>query len=298
MFNSNRFFKRPVVLLVIFFLVVFSVFYTSKSSSQLDVYVPIKTKGESKSKQALGSKINGKPNEQKKSSSNEEKLSQQNDSNNNQKEKATTEEPAEISLAPFMPKMENEELKAELGRSTWKLLHNVLARYPDKPSEEEKATLRHFFRYFVKVYPCGDCAQHFQKLLELYPPQVESKQNAALWGCHIHNKVNERLGKKIYDCTNILNDYDCGCGDDANPLFSLDDLDDDDEFIEDTSSVTIKKSEENKDANTKENVKKAAAAGKLEHINNAEDKGLEDGDILDHLNSIMIESKEPLQKGG
>lgn len=120
----------------------------------------------------------------------------------------------EFTETPFMPKMANATLKAQLGNSAWHLLHTVLARYPDTPTEQEKATLKLFILMFGQVYPCGDCARHFQKLLKKYPPQVGSRQIAAGWGCHIHNKVNERLQKPEYDCTKILDDYDCGCGDD------------------------------------------------------------------------------------
>lgn len=120
----------------------------------------------------------------------------------------------EFTETPFMPKMANATLKAQLGNSAWHLLHTVLARYPDTPTDQEKSTLKLFILMFGQVYPCGDCARHFQKLLKKYPPQVGSRQIAAGWGCHIHNKVNERLDKPEYDCTKILEDYDCGCGDD------------------------------------------------------------------------------------
>lgn len=119
-----------------------------------------------------------------------------------------------LTETPFMPKMANETLKAQLGNSAWHLLHTVLARFPEEPSASEKSTLKQFVHLFAQVYPCGDCARHFQKLLKKYPPQVGSRKTAAVWGCHIHNKVNERLNKDEYDCTKILEDYDCGCGDD------------------------------------------------------------------------------------
>lgn len=118
----------------------------------------------------------------------------------------------EFAETPFMPKMANETLKAQLGNAGWRLLHTILARYPDKPTTQEQATLKQYIHLFAKVYPCGDCARHFQKLLELHPPQVSSRKTAALWGCHVHNLVNQRLGKPDYDCTTILEDYDCGCG--------------------------------------------------------------------------------------
>ncbi|CAK9442253.1 uncharacterized protein LODBEIA_P59960 [Lodderomyces beijingensis] len=120
----------------------------------------------------------------------------------------------EPTLEAFMPKMANETLKQELGRASWRLFHTILARYPDSPSQTEQSTLSSYIMLFAQVYPCGDCARHFQKLLASYPPQTKSRKTAALWGCDIHNKVNERLGKMEYDCTTILEDYDCGCGSD------------------------------------------------------------------------------------
>ncbi|KAM9914334.1 hypothetical protein OXX69_000752 [Metschnikowia pulcherrima] len=107
---------------------------------------------------------------------------------------------------------------AQLGNSAWHLFHTILARYPEQPTVSEKTTLKSYIHLFSQVYPCGDCARHFQHLLVKYPPQVESRKTAALWGCHVHNKVNEKLHKAEYDCTKILEDYDCGCGDDEKEV--------------------------------------------------------------------------------
>ncbi|CCH42599.1 FAD-linked sulfhydryl oxidase ERV2 [Wickerhamomyces ciferrii] len=120
----------------------------------------------------------------------------------------------EIVNTPFMPKMANETIKAELGRSSWKLFHTILARYPVTPTENERETLDQFIQLFAKIYPCGDCAQHFNKLLDEFPPQTSSRSIASVWGCDIHNKVNKRLNKPLYDCAHIIEDYDCGCGED------------------------------------------------------------------------------------
>ncbi|KAH8703305.1 putative FAD dependent sulfhydryl oxidase Erv2 [Talaromyces proteolyticus] len=111
-----------------------------------------------------------------------------------------------------MPKLANETAKAELGRATWKYFHTVMARYPKKPTEDEQEALRSFVYLFARLYPCGECAAHFQKHLKKYPPQVSSRDAAAGWGCFIHNEVNHMLDKPEYDCNN-LDDYDCGCGD-------------------------------------------------------------------------------------
>ncbi|KAK9455854.1 ERV/ALR sulfhydryl oxidase domain-containing protein [Dipodascopsis uninucleata] len=114
--------------------------------------------------------------------------------------------------APIMPHLGNETIKAELGRSTWRLLHTILARYPEKPSTDEREALASYIYLLARVYPCGECAQHFQKLLKKYPPQTSSRKAAEMWGCYIHNQVNERLNKEIFDCSKISETYDCGCG--------------------------------------------------------------------------------------
>ncbi|KAI0447869.1 ERV/ALR sulfhydryl oxidase domain-containing protein [Xylaria telfairii] len=111
------------------------------------------------------------------------------------------------------PKLENATIKAELGRASWKLFHTMMARFPEKPSEEDSLALKTYIKLFARLYPCGDCASHFQQLLKKFPPQIGSRNAAAGWACHVHNQVNERLKKPTFDCNTIGDFYDCGCGD-------------------------------------------------------------------------------------
>ncbi|OAA37883.1 ERV2 protein-like protein [Metarhizium rileyi] len=114
------------------------------------------------------------------------------------------------------PKLENATLKAELGQATWKFLHTMVSRFPEKPTDNDRKTLESFFQLFGRLYPCGDCARHFRAMLEKYPPQTSSRNAAAGWLCATHNIVNKRLNKTQFDCTKIGDFYDCGCGDDKN----------------------------------------------------------------------------------
>ncbi|TVY59494.1 FAD-linked sulfhydryl oxidase ERV2, partial [Lachnellula suecica] len=98
-------------------------------------------------------------------------------------------------------KLENATLKAELGNASWKLLHTMMAKFPDTPTPDDSAALKSYIHLFARLYPCGDCARHFQKVLEKYPPQVASRSTAAAWACHVHNVVNKRLKKKEFDCS-------------------------------------------------------------------------------------------------
>jgi FAD-linked sulfhydryl oxidase len=111
------------------------------------------------------------------------------------------------------PKLENATLKAELGHATWRFLHTMMARFPDDPTPDQRQTLETFMHLFGRLYPCGDCARHFREMLAEYPPQTSSRNAAAGWLCFLHNIVNERLEKPTFDCNNIGDFYDCGCGD-------------------------------------------------------------------------------------
>lgn len=119
-----------------------------------------------------------------------------------------------------MGQLGNETLKAELGRAAWKVLHTTMARFPDKPTEDESEALKSYLYLFARLYPCGECAEHFQAILKKYPPQTSSRSSAAAWACFVHNLVNERKGKPIFDCANIGDFYDCGCADDAKEAMS------------------------------------------------------------------------------
>jgi FAD-linked sulfhydryl oxidase len=103
--------------------------------------------------------------------------------------------------------------RAELGRAAWKVLHTTFARFPEKPTDDEKEALRSYVHLFQRLYPCGECAEHFGKVLAKYPPQVSSQKAAAQWGCFVHNVVNKRLKKPEFNCDDIEGHYDCGCAD-------------------------------------------------------------------------------------
>jgi len=128
--------------------------------------------------------------------------------------KETSHQEPDLNGHAIAPKLGNETVKAELGRAAWKLFHTTFARFPDKPTSEESSALNTYVHLFQRLYPCGECAEHFGKILKKFPPQVATRSTAAAWGCHVHNEVNKSLKKPIFDCSNIGDFYDCGCADD------------------------------------------------------------------------------------
>ncbi|KAF9959201.1 hypothetical protein BGZ72_010137 [Mortierella alpina] len=113
----------------------------------------------------------------------------------------------------IMPHLGNETAKAELGRATWKLLHTMAARYPLKPKPDERAAVKQWVMLLSRLYPCGECATHFQLLLKEHPPQTSSRASLSNWSCSVHNMVNKRLGKPDFDCSTLADVYKCGCAD-------------------------------------------------------------------------------------
>ena len=45
--------------------------------------------------------------------------------------------------------------------------------------------------------------------------QTSGRRAASLWGCHVHNVVNERLGKEAFDCAGVEGAYGCGCAEEG-----------------------------------------------------------------------------------
>lgn len=62
--------------------------------------------------------------------------------------------------------------RAELGRAAWRVLHLMTLRFPDEPTPDQRDALKSYMHLFARLYPCGECAAEFQRLLKEYPPQV------------------------------------------------------------------------------------------------------------------------------
>ncbi|XP_046399293.1 FAD-linked sulfhydryl oxidase ALR [Ischnura elegans] len=90
--------------------------------------------------------------------------------------------------------------KDELGNATWAVLHTIAAKYPDQPSNKEKEGMKQFVSLFSQFYPCEHCAEDFRKDLEVHPPRITSHRDFSQWLCEMHNRVNKKLGKPIFDC--------------------------------------------------------------------------------------------------
>jgi len=103
--------------------------------------------------------------------------------------------------------------KEELGRHTWSLLHSVASSIPSLPTEATKKHISTLLGSLAELYPCKVCGKHFKEMLKENPIRYESREEFAYYLCDLHNKVNVRLGKPIYECKKTFDIWggDCGC---------------------------------------------------------------------------------------
>ncbi|RKP03029.1 hypothetical protein CXG81DRAFT_5234, partial [Caulochytrium protostelioides] len=104
--------------------------------------------------------------------------------------------------------------KAELGRSAWHLIHVMAGKFPLSPTPDEQAAFRDYIYLFARLYPCGECAAHFREVLAAHPPDVTNRTTTSQWACEVHNVVNLRLEKPVYDCSKVAERWKCGCAED------------------------------------------------------------------------------------
>ena len=90
-----------------------------------------------------------------------------------------------------------------LGNHTWTLLHSQSVYWPDKPSENKKQQMKQFLNLLAELYPCKICGSDLKDILKLYPPELNSREEFAMWTCKIHNEVNKRINKPQFNCKNI-----------------------------------------------------------------------------------------------
>ncbi|CAL5222532.1 g4907 [Coccomyxa viridis] len=52
----------------------------------------------------------------------------------------------------------------------------------------------------TRIYPCGECAEHFASIVRDHAPTTETGPQLRQWMCKAHNAVNQSLGKPQFNC--------------------------------------------------------------------------------------------------
>ena len=90
------------------------------------------------------------------------------------------------------------------GGRCWRWLHLLTINYPTNPSYQDKLWILQQLQYFASSLPCAECQNHFSELMRKYPPNLQcggsdfgNPSPLERWSWGIHNRVNERLGKRL-----------------------------------------------------------------------------------------------------
>jgi len=84
------------------------------------------------------------------------------------------------------------------GPIFWTTMHIVTLGYPVSPSADEKAGAAAFFNSLQTMIPCPICREHYAAFLAESPVETAngSRDELVFWAFTLHNKVNDRLGKR------------------------------------------------------------------------------------------------------
>lgn len=106
--------------------------------------------------------------------------------------------------------------REDLGRATWVFLHTLAAQFPEEPTKRQERDARELISIMTRLYPCGECARHFEEIVRRNPPDCSSGLEFQRWMCAVHNEVNASLGKPMFDCSKTSERWSrLDCGDDG-----------------------------------------------------------------------------------
>uniref|UniRef100_A0A1I7ZHB7 Sulfhydryl oxidase n=1 Tax=Steinernema glaseri TaxID=37863 RepID=A0A1I7ZHB7_9BILA len=82
--------------------------------------------------------------------------------------------------------------------------------YPEKPTPQDAKIMGDFLKNLSTTYPCPYCAADLRKDLQKNPPDLRDKKSFAQWMCEMHNRVNDKLGKDLFDCSKVFERWSDG----------------------------------------------------------------------------------------
>lgn len=95
------------------------------------------------------------------------------------------------------------------GPHAWFFLHSITFYYPDHPNPRDKKTFYNFFQTVGDILPCTICKNHYKENLIKYPIEnhLDSRDSLVNWLIDIHNSVNKKLNKPLYNNIDIIDKY-------------------------------------------------------------------------------------------
>jgi len=91
------------------------------------------------------------------------------------------------------------------GSVLWKLMHMITLTYKKNPRLKDKQRMQAFFYSLLNIIPNKVYKEEFEKQLILTPLDdniLVCRCNLIKWLVNIHNQVNKKLGKPLYNYNN------------------------------------------------------------------------------------------------
>jgi hypothetical protein len=86
----------------------------------------------------------------------------------------------------------------QLGKLWWPALHAFAWSYPVAPSQREQQRAVEFFRSLGVFLRCSECRSHWEVVMTMMPPAVESREALFAWLVDRHNDINRIHGQRPY----------------------------------------------------------------------------------------------------
>jgi len=86
----------------------------------------------------------------------------------------------------------------EWGPIKWHELETYAVYYPDEPSQIQMRRAIVWIFMFNDSLPCDKCKIDMANYIEIYPPNVSSKNAFMIWVWKFHNYVNEKKKVRLF----------------------------------------------------------------------------------------------------
>ena len=95
------------------------------------------------------------------------------------------------------------------GPHYWFFINTIAFNYPEHPSDGMKKKYYNFITSLIDFIPNSSVASKFSEILDDYPvePYLSSRESLLKWVHFIHNKINEKIGKKSIGYIDFVNNY-------------------------------------------------------------------------------------------
>lgn len=96
------------------------------------------------------------------------------------------------------------------GNHGWEFLHTITFNYPTNPNPIDKQNYKNLFLSLNNTLPCIYCQNSFTIYSKYIPIDyyLDDRNGLSYWLYIIHNLVNSKLGKEIFNYSDIVKKYE------------------------------------------------------------------------------------------